>query len=72
MKKVYKMSGVDCANCAAKMERQIGKLDGVNSCSVNFILQKLTLDADESRFDSILEQASAICKKIDREAMIHV
>ena len=43
MKKVYKMKELDCANCAAKMERGISLIDGVKACNVNFIMQKLTL-----------------------------
>lgn len=70
MKKTYKMSGVDCANCAAKMENEISKLDGVNACSVNFMLQKLTIDADAEKLEGIIEKAGAVCKKIDRHAEI--
>lgn len=70
MKKTYKLTGVDCANCAAKMENRIGKLDGVKSCSVNFMLQKLTLETEDDDHTEILEKASVICRKIDREAKI--
>lgn len=72
MRRTYKLTGVDCANCAAKMEYKIGKLNGVKFCSVNFITQKLMLEAEESEFDSIIEKAALICKKIDREAKIEV
>ena len=50
MKKVYKMEDLDCANCAAKMERAIHKIDGVNAASVNFLTQRLAIEADESGF----------------------
>ena len=70
MKKTYKLTGVDCANCAAKMENRIGKLDGVKSCSVNFMLQKLTLETEDDDHTEILEKASVICRTIDREAKI--
>ncbi len=70
MKKTYKMTGVDCANCAAKMEQQIGKLEGVNSCSLSFLLQKLTLDCEPEKLDSVLSEASSIVKRIDRGARI--
>ena len=46
MKKRYKMIDLDCANCAAKMEDAIRKIDGVNDVSVSFLSQKLTIDAD--------------------------
>ncbi|MBR0135010.1 MAG: cation transporter [Clostridia bacterium] len=70
MKKTYKVTGVDCANCAAKMEQQISKLEGVNSCSLSFVLQKLTIDAEDEMFNRILSDAQAIVKRIDRGAKI--
>lgn len=70
MKKRYNLGDVDCANCAAKMEEQISKLPGVNSASISFMAQKLTLDADEDKLDKILKQAEKIIKSIDEEATI--
>ena len=70
MKKRYNLSDVDCANCAAMMEEQISKLPGVNSASISFMAQKLTLDADEDKLDEILKQAEKIIKSIDEEATI--
>ena len=70
MKKRYNLSDVDCANCAAKMEEQISKFPGVNSASISFMAQKLTLDADEDKLDEILKQAEKIIKSIDEEATI--
>ena len=54
MKKRYKFE-IDCANCAAKVEEAIKKIDGVNGATVSFMTQKLTLDADDARFDEILQ-----------------
>ena len=48
MKKVYKIE-IDCANCAAKVEDAIKKIDGINSASLNFMTQKMILDLDETR-----------------------
>jgi copper chaperone CopZ len=70
MKKVFKLSEVDCANCAAKMQAEIEKLPGVNMASVNFLLQKLTLDADEERLEEILDEAAKICRKIEPDCEI--
>lgn len=65
MKKVIKLQDLDCANCAAKMEDAIAKLAGVNSVNVNFMRQSLTLDAADEQFDSVLESAKKIAKKIE-------
>ena len=70
MKKHYKLQDLDCANCAAKMEAAIKKIDGVNDASVSFMSQKLTLDADDARFEEILKQAVKVCKKVEPDCVI--
>lgn len=70
MKKTFKLRDLDCANCAAKMENAIRKLDGVNSATISFVTQRLTLDADDARFDEILQQAAKICKKVEPDCTI--
>ena len=65
MKKVYKMLDLDCANCAAKMETAIRKIEGVNAASVNFLAQKLTIDMDETRIDEIMKQVVKAVHKVD-------
>lgn len=72
MKRTFKMENLDCANCAAKMEERIKKLDGVNSAVVSFATQRLVLDADDGAFDSIVEECRKVCKKIDRDTDIIV
>ena len=54
MKKTFKLVDLDCAHCAQKMEDAIKKLDGVQDASINFLAQKLTIEADEARFDEIM------------------
>ncbi|MVB11673.1 Heavy-metal-associated domain protein [Caprobacter fermentans] len=71
MKKRIKLTDLDCAACAAKMEEAIRKIPGVNSATVSFLTQKLTLDADESRFDEIVKQAAAVCKKIEPDCRLN-
>ena len=70
MKKHFKLQDLDCANCAAKMEAAIAKLDGVNAVSISFLSQKLTLDADDERFDAILAQAVKLCRKVEPDCKI--
>lgn len=65
MRKVFKLEGDICANCAAKIQDAIAKLDGVNSASVNFMMLKFTLDADDERFDSLLAESKRIFEKIE-------
>ena len=70
MKKRFAMEDLDCANCAAKMEAAIKKINGVQDASVNFLTQKLTLEAPEDRFDEIVELAAAACKKVDADCQV--
>ena len=70
MKKKFKLENLDCANCAAKMEAAIKKLPGVNDASVSFLTQKLTLDADDERFEEILDQAVKLCRKVEPDCKI--
>ena len=72
MKKRYNLRDLDCANCAAKMENAIRRIDGVRAASVSFLTQKLTLEADEGRFDAILREAVAVCRKIEPDCVIEV
>lgn len=71
MKKHYKFE-IDCANCAAKVEDAIKKIDGVNNATVSFMTQKLTLDADDARFDEILQKVVATAKKIEPDCELHL
>ncbi len=70
MKKTYKMRDLDCANCAAKMEDAIRKLDGVQDVSISFMTQKLTIEAEEDRLDEIMRQAVKVCKKVEPDCEI--
>ena len=70
MKKTFTLEELDCAHCAAKMEDAISKIDGVISANVNFIAQKLTIEADENRFDEILKEAQKSCKEIEPDCVI--
>lgn len=65
MTKTYKVCNLDCANCAAKVERAINKLDGVNSASVNFFAQKITLDIPDEKFDTVINDVRKVCKKVE-------
>ena len=70
MKKNYKLQDLDCANCAQKIEDAIKKVDGVNDAAVSFMMQKLTIDADEDRFDDILKKVVKTVKKIEPDVTI--
>ena len=72
MKKKFKLTELDCANCATKMEDAIKKLDGVNDASVSFMMQKMTIDADDARFDEIMKEVVEVCKKVEPDCIINM
>ena len=72
MKKVIAMQDLDCANCAAKMEQAIRKIDGVQSCSINFMLQRMTLELDEANSEEIIKQIKAAIKKIEPDCRLKI
>lgn len=72
MKKKFKLANLDCANCAAKMENAIKKIDGVRDANVSFMTQKMTIEADDSRFDEIMEEVQSVCRKVEPDCTIQM
>ena len=72
MKKTYMLEDLDCANGAAKMEEAVKKIDGVKFASVNFLAQKMTLEADDEAFDEILKKAIKTIKRVEPDCRVIV
>lgn len=72
MKKVFALEDLDCANCAAKMENAVSKIDGVNAVNVSFIMQRMTLEADDERFDEVVKAVVKKCRRIEPDCKIKV
>ena len=70
MKKKFKLEDLDCANCAAKMEDAIKKIPGVNDANVSFMMQKMTVDAEDDKFDAIMEEVVRVCAKVEPDCKI--
>ena len=70
MKKKFKLQDLDCANCAAKMEEAIRKIEGVSDATVSFMTQKMTIEADDSRFDEIMKEVVSVCRKVEPDCVI--
>lgn len=65
MKKKFILKGLDCANCAAKMEKAINELDGVKEATVNFMTTKLVIDGEDEKMPTIIAESEKIVKKIE-------
>ncbi len=70
MKKKFALKDLDCANCAAKFEAAIQKIDGVTAATVSFMTQKLTIEADDARFEAIMDEVVAVGKKVVPECTV--
>ena len=70
MKKVYRLEELDCANCAAKMEEGINRIDGVTKATVSFMAQKLTIEANDDRYDEIMTEVAKVVKKVEPDCRI--
>jgi cation transport ATPase len=70
MKKTYRLQGLGCANCAAKMERAINELDGVKNATVNFITTKMVIEAEDEKMTAIAAAAEKIVKKIEPDVIV--
>ena len=70
MKKIYRLDEIDCASCAAKLERAVGKIDGVKQAEVNFMAQKMTLEIDDSRAEAVLAEVKKVCAKLEPDCAL--
>lgn len=70
MEKSFRLIDLDCANCAAKMERGINKIKGVNKCSINFMMQKMIIDIDDDKFESVMDEVEKTIKKIEPDCKV--
>lgn len=72
MRKVIKLDGEICANCAGKIQAAIEKLPGVNRVSVNAMTLKFTLDAEDDAFDDVLAKSLKIFNDIEPDCEVLV
>ena len=70
MKKSYKLENLDCANCAAKMEDSINRIDGVSKATISFMTQKFTIEADDDKFDDIIKEAATLISRVEPDCKI--
>lgn len=70
MRKTFNLEDLDCANCAAKMEDAIKKIDGVKFASVSFMTQKLVIEIYDNEFDSVMKKVVKTVKKVEPDCTI--
>ena len=70
MKKTFEMEDLDCANCAMKLEESFKKIEGVKDANVSYVMQKLSIEADDEFFDKVMKEVVKVCKKIEPDCTI--
>ena len=70
MKKVIKLKDLDCAVCAAKMEKKIAEIEGVNDVTVSYVGQKIVLDVSDGSFDRVVEEMKKVCRKVEPDCVL--
>ena len=70
MKKTFKLEDLDCANCAAKMEAAVNKLEGVQKATVSFMTQKMTIEAEDDKFDEVVQAAVKCIAKVEPDCRV--
>lgn len=70
MKKVFNLQDLDCANCAAKMQDAGSKVEGVKSLNINFMTQKMKLEADDDVFEEVLEKVIQVIKRVEPDCTV--
>lgn len=70
MKAVLKLEGLCCANCAAKIENEVRRIDGIEDVTLSFMTQKMTISAPDDQIERVVEEATRISKKIEDEVTV--
>ncbi len=70
MKKTFRLEGLDCANCAAKIESQVAALEGVHAASVNFMTSKMVIEGADEHAEQIVAQALDIVKRVEPDVVV--
>jgi len=73
MKKVYSLEGIDCANCAAKIENKINKVKGIDEATLNFMTSKLSIEfnsSDEKEIEEVMKEVKKIIDRMEPDAKL--
>ena len=72
MKKVINLEDLDCANCAAKMECAVKKVEGVTNANVNFMMQRMTVEIDSENPQAVLAEIKKVCKNVEPDCILKI
>ena len=70
MKCNFKIKGLDCANCAAELERAIQKINGIDNATINFMTEKMILEMNEEKKEDVMKNVKKVIKKEEPDVTI--
>ena len=70
MKSRFKIKGLDCANCAAELERAIGKIDGIDNVSISFMAERMELEFEDVKKEEIMKKLNKVIKREEPDVKI--
>lgn len=70
MKKVFTIEGLCCPNCAASIERDVNKIEGVTNAKVNFLTQKMVIEMNDESEEKITKEAIEVCKDVEPDCVV--
>lgn len=70
MKYNFKIKGIDCANCAANLERMLQKVDGVTNATISFMAERLVIECEEFSKEEVMKRVKKVIKKEEPEATV--
>lgn len=70
IKREFLLEGLDCANCAMKVERGVKKIPGVMACTVNFMTKTLALETEQEELERVLQQTLQTVQKLEPDVTV--
>lgn len=70
MNSKFKVKGLDCANCAAELERAIQKIEGIKKANISFMTERMELEYDENNEDEIIKKVKKVIKREEPDVTI--
>lgn len=70
MKKKFRVEGIDCPNCAAKIEKLVGEIEGVTVSKINFMAEKLTVEFEESAAATLIDEIKKAVAVVEPDAEV--
>ncbi len=70
MKKNYILEDLDCANCAAKIEESVKRIEGITECSVSFVTEKMIVEIEDEKEKEVEKEIKKVVKKIEPDVTL--